>query len=31
MLDTTTNTVRTLRTDNMYINNAGEMYFDTEM
>lgn len=30
MLDTTTNTVRTIRTDNMYINNAGEMYFDTE-
>lgn len=30
MLVTTTNTVRTLRTDNMYINNAGEMYFDTE-
>ncbi len=30
MLDTTTNTIRTLRTDNMYINNTGEMYFDTE-
>lgn len=25
------NTIRTLRTDNMYIDNTGEIYFDTEM
>lgn len=25
------NTIRTLRTDNVYIDNTGEMYFDTEM
>ena len=25
------NAIRTLRTDNMYIDNTGEMYFDTDM
>ncbi len=25
------NAIRTLRTDNMYINNTGEIYFDTDM